>query len=252
MFHHDDQVFVGQEVSDDVDMDQVDDVDMDQVDDVDHDDGECEERQLLQGISDDLPSSNSQNEEDPLNIENNTEAIIQPPAGEQLLASDMSDSEDEEDVHFNENGQRVKPSRAQDECEEYSDDDDVPAPAATTAAAITRPSTSVERSTETPGSGSSWTRSRGKGGRRLAVVNNRLETRRHTPEELSNLKNQWKQWLSRYKEEIQQILNTNSNTSHFDCSECGKKITRAGLIRHKTLQGCKNMRWETKLMNWKN
>ena len=86
----------------------------------DHDDVDQvdEERQLLLLVSDDLPSSNRQNEEDPLNIENNTETI-------KLLGSDMSNTEDEEDVHLNDNGQRVKPSRAQDEYEEYSDDDDI-------------------------------------------------------------------------------------------------------------------------------
>ena len=131
----------------------------------DHDDVDQvdEERQLLLLVSDDLPSSNRQNEEDPLNIENNTETI-------KLLGSDMSNTEDEEDVHLNDNGQRVKPSRAQDEYEEYSGNDNeyeeysgndnVPTPAE----AITRPSSSVVRSslqttTETPGIDSSWTQS---------------------------------------------------------------------------------------------
>ena len=46
------------------------------------------------------------------------------------------------------------------------------------------------------------------------------------------------------------MLQTFPETSHFECPECGKLISRNSLLRHRTTQGCTQMKWETKLKNW--
>ena len=117
-----------------------------------------------------------------------------------------------------------------------------PAPAAPPSPTL-NPSPSAHLRTSSTGSRSS---SRGKGGRRLVCRGNRLETRKLSPEETADLKKDWRRFLQGFKNDLNCQLEKEPLAEKFACTRCDKLITRAGYIRHSTLQGCPNMNPQVK------
>lgn len=170
-----------------------------------------------------------------------TETVVQSAAAtELLLASSETESESESEnepeydpvTHRRILTRRGNPDQDQD-YDSVDDDEDIPPANPSTS----RSSSSSSRTT----SSSNWTRGRGKGGHRLGIVNNQLRKEKYTREELKQRKKNWKTFMTGFKAEIDMVLSSKQSETHFDCPTCDKTVTRSGLMRHRTLQGCKNM-----------
>ena len=120
----------------------------------------------------------------------------------------------------------------------------LPSPAPTTSLPSTAPSTAA--------SGSRHSSSIGKGGRRLVCQGNRLVKKKLTPEETANLKQDWRRYIQGLKNELNKELSKDPLAEKLHCSRCEKLVTRAGYIRHHTLQGCRNMNPQVKWGNYVN
>ena len=94
-----------------------------------------------------------------------------------------------------------------------------------------------------------WRKGRGKGGHRLAIVNNRLEKAAVTKEEKEERISRWKTFMIGYKADINQLIAT-TNSDKVKCPDCDKSIMKTSFMRHMTLQGCPNLKPETKRYKW--
>ena len=92
-------------------------------------------------------------------------------------------------------------------------------------------------------------RGTGKGGKSLHLRNHKL-VKALDRDEMKNRRERWQVFLTGFKSEINQLLASFPETSHFECPDCQKLVIRNALLRHRTSQGCTKMRWETKLKNW--
>ena len=95
---------------------------------------------------------------------------------------------------------------------------------------------------------SNWKRGRGKGGRNMRILRNRITNQNKNDQQ--NVKILWKQWVKGYVEEINEIIKTNPQGLHIVCDDCGKNVTKQSYLRHRTVNGCPNINPRIKLFNW--
>ena len=82
------------------------------------------------------------------------------------------------------------------------------------------------------------------------VAGNRLEKRKLNPEETADLKRDWRRFVQGLKKDLNNDLMKDPLTEKLTCSRCDRLVTRAGYIRHSTLQGCSNMNPKVKWGNY--
>ena len=77
-----------------------------------------------------------------------------------------------------------------------------------------------------------------------------LVKKKLTPEETAILKQDWRRYIQGLKNELNKELSKDPLADKLTCSRCEKLVTRAGYVRHNTLQGCKNMNPQVKWGNY--
>ena len=108
----------------------------------------------------------------------------------------------------------------------------------------------------TPTASPAQTRSRrpagtGKGGKRYKIGRNEFKKAKYTAEERKKQREKWQYFLGKVQEETNAILDENSATG-INCPDCFKSISRGNFMRHRTRQGCSNLKPEVMLKFWLN
>ena len=75
---------------------------------------------------------------------------------------------------------------------------------------------------------STWTRGRGKGGRNMRILRNKITNQNKNDQQ--NVKILWKQWVKGYVEEINEIIVDNPQGLHIVCADCGKNVSKQSYL----------------------
>ena len=94
------------------------------------------------------------------------------------------------------------------------------------------------------------TRGKGKGGLNLRVLRGRITKEPSKQEEQKKKKILWKQWLTGFTAEVNEVIKNHPRGLHIVCEDCGKNVSKQSYLRHRTVNGCSNFNPRIKFFNW--
>jgi len=100
-----------------------------------------------------------------------------------------------------------------------------------------------------------WTRGRGKGGKRMGirgglVSKDSLPPRGKTViDAKKHRRNDWQEWVKNYKIQTEKMIKK-SKKKEIKCPECEENILKQSFIKHRTERGCMNLDPKLRMGNW--
>ena len=104
-------------------------------------------------------------------------------------------------------------------------------------------------------SGATWTKGRGKGGKRMGIRGGLVNKDCLPPrgkaviDAKRNRRNDWQEWVKNYKMQSERLIKK-TKKGELKCPECEEMILKQSFLKHRTERGCINLDPKLKMGNW--